>query len=204
MRRIRELGRRGLRIAGDIGQPEFCQRAVLETVSAFGRVDILVNNAAEQKDIEGIQDLTPQQVERTFRTNLFGFFYLTQAALPHLKKGSAIINTTSVQAYDPKPSLMDYACTKAAIANFTRSLAKELAERNIRVNAVAPGPIWTPLIPASFSPEHVKNFGKNTLLKRPGQPAEVAPAFLFLACNADSSFITGQVIHPNGGSDMFS
>jgi NAD(P)-dependent dehydrogenase (short-subunit alcohol dehydrogenase family) len=202
--RVRALGRRGVRVAGDIGDPGFCQRAVQEALHAFGRVDILVNNAAEQHEISGIEDLKATQVERTFRTNIFGFFYLTEAVLPHLKKGAAIINTTSVQAYRPDPYLMDYACTKAAILNFTRSLAKELAERNVRVNAVAPGPIWTPLIPASFSAEHVSKFGKNTLMKRAGQPAEVAPAYVFLASNADSSFITGQVIHINGGSEMLS
>jgi NAD(P)-dependent dehydrogenase (short-subunit alcohol dehydrogenase family) len=129
---------------------------------------------------------------------------LTREVVPHLGEGSAIINTTSVQAYNPKPYLMDYACTKAAILSFTRSLAKELAEKKIRVNAVAPGPIWTPLIPASFSEEHVSEFGKNTLFKRPGQPAEVAPSYVFLASESDSSFITGQVIHTNGGSDMWS
>jgi len=202
--RVRELGRRGVKVAGDIGDPGFCKRAVQEALHAFGRVDILVNNAAEQKEISGIEDLKAEQVERTFRTNIFGFFYLTDAVLPHLKKGATIINTTSIQAYRPEPYLMDYACTKAAILNFTRSLAKELAARNVRVNAVAPGPIWTPLIPASFSAEHVAKFGKNTLLKRPGQPAEVAPAYVFLASNADSSFITGQVIHINGGSEMSS
>jgi NAD(P)-dependent dehydrogenase (short-subunit alcohol dehydrogenase family) len=202
--RIRQLGHRAIKCAGDIGDPKFCARAVEETVDAFGHLDIVINNAAEQKEIKGIEDLEPAQVERTFRTNIFGYFYLTKAALPHLGEGSSVINTTSVQAYDPKPYLMDYACTKAAILSFTRSLAKELAERKIRVNAVAPGPIWTPLIPASFSAEHVAEFGKNTLLKRPGQPAEVAPSYVFLASDSDSSYITGQVIHPNGGGDMFS
>jgi NAD(P)-dependent dehydrogenase (short-subunit alcohol dehydrogenase family) len=167
-------------------------------------VDILVNNAAEQKEIKGIEDLLPEQVERTFRTNIFGFFYMTRILAPHLKEGATIINTTSVQAYDPKPYLMDYACTKAAILSFTRSLAKELAEKKIRVNAVAPGPIWTPLIPASFSKDHVAAFGKQTLMERPGQPAEVAPSFVFLASPSDSSYVTGQVIHPNGGSQMVS
>ncbi len=202
--RIRELGRRVITIAGDIGQPDFCRRAVSRIVEAFGRIDVLVNNAAEQRELEGLADLRPEQVERTFRTNIFGFIELTRAALPHIPDGSAIINTTSVQAYDPKPYLMDYACTKAAILNFTRSLAKELAPRRIRVNAVAPGPIWTPLIPASFSEEHVREFGKSTLFERPGQPAEVAPAFLYFAANSMSSYVTGQVLHVNGGSAMVS
>ena len=199
---IRKHGGRGLRLAGDIGEASFCERVVEETVKEFGRLDILVNNAATQKQISGVEDLVAEQVERTFRTNLFGFFYLTRAALPHLKEGAVIINNTSVQAYDPSPHLMDYACTKAGILNFTRSLARELAERKIRVNAVAPGPIWTPLIPASFSEEHVEQFGSSTLFERPGQTAEVAPSYVFLASQRDSSFITGQVIHANGGSAM--
>lgn len=202
--RIRDLGRKALKFAGDIADPGFCQRAVRDTLTEFGHIDLLVNNAAEQKEISGIDELDPKQVERTFRTNIFGFFYLTRAVLPHLQQGSSIINTSSVQAYDPEPYLMDYACTKAAILSFTRSLAKELAERKIRVNAVAPGPIWTPLIPASFSADHVAKFGQNTALKRPGQPAEVAPCFVFLASALDSSFITGQTLHPNGGSKMVS
>jgi NAD(P)-dependent dehydrogenase (short-subunit alcohol dehydrogenase family) len=202
--RIRAVGRKALQFAGDIAEPPFCERVVRETLEAFGKVDILVNNAAEQKEISGIEDLNPEQVERTFRTNIFGFFYMTKAVVPHLRQGSAIINTASVQAYDPAPYLMDYACTKAAILSFTRSLAKELAEREIRVNAVAPGPIWTPLIPASFSEEHVAQFGSKTLMQRPGQPAEVAPSFVFLASALDSSYVTGQTIHTNGGSAMVS
>jgi NAD(P)-dependent dehydrogenase (short-subunit alcohol dehydrogenase family) len=202
--RVRQLERRAILQAGDLGDAKFCNRVVKQTIDEFERLDILVNNAAEQYEIKGVEDLNPEKVERTFRTNIFSMFYLTKAALPHLKEGAAIINTTSIQAYDPAPYLMDYACTKAAILNFTRSLAQEVAEKKIRVNAVAPGPIWTPLIPASFSADHVGKFGKDTLLKRPGQPAEVAPSYVFLAANSDSSFITGQVIHVNGGSGMFS
>ncbi len=201
-RRIEELGRRVIKIAGDIGDPAFCRQVVGDTLEKFHRIDILINNAAQQKEITGVVDLDPAQLERTFQTNLFGFIHLTRATLPHLRKGASIINTTSIQALYPQPYLMDYACTKAAILNFTQSLAKELAEKGIRVNAVAPGPIWTPLIPSTFSAKHVENFGKNTLLKRPGQPAEVAPSFLFLASEADSSYMTGQVLHPNGGSNL--
>ncbi|MCD6048724.1 MAG: NAD(P)-dependent oxidoreductase, partial [Verrucomicrobia bacterium] len=201
-RRIEELGRRVIKIAGDIGDPTFCRQVVGDTLEKFHRIDILINNAAQQKEITGVVDLDPAQLERTFQTNLFGFIHLTRATLPHLRKGASIINTTSIQALYPQPYLMDYACTKAAILNFTQSLAKELAEKGIRVNAVAPGPIWTPLIPSTFSAKHVENFGKNTLLKRPGQPAEVAPSFLFLASEADSSYMTGQVLHPNGGSNL--
>jgi NAD(P)-dependent dehydrogenase (short-subunit alcohol dehydrogenase family) len=200
--RIKQLGRSAILCAGDIGQPEFCSKCVEQTLKAFGRIDILVNNAGEQDEISGVEDLTPEKVERTFKTNIFGFFYLTRVVVPHLKEGASIINTTSVQAYDPSYHLMDYACTKAAILNFTRSLAKQLAPKKIRVNAVAPGPIWTPLIPASFPADHLKDFGKKTLFKRPGQPAEVAPSYLFLAAQSESSFITGEVIHVNGGQAM--
>ncbi|GBF07716.1 short-chain dehydrogenase [Deinococcus aerius] len=191
-------GRRALAIAGDIGDPQFCQQAVQRTVQELGGLDILVNNAAEQHPQESITDITPEQLERTFRTNIFAMFYLTQAALPHLKKGSAIINTTSVTAYKGSPQLLDYSSTKGAIVAFTRSLSQSLAEQGIRVNAVAPGPIWTPLIPSTFPQEKVESFGQDVPLKRPGQPAEVAPAYVFLA-SEDGSFMAGQVLHPNGG-----
>lgn len=204
LQRIGELGRRVIKFDGDLASPDFCEEIVQRTINAFGRVDILVNNAGEQSAVNGVEDLTPEHVERIFRTNIFGFFYLTKAALPHLREGASIINTTSIQAYEPSPHLMDYACTKAAILNFTRSLAKQLAQRKIRVNAVAPGPIWTPLIPTTFPGEFVKSFGEKTLFKRAGQPAELAPAYLFLAAQSDSSFITGQVLHVNGGQGMFS
>ncbi|MFC4638260.1 SDR family oxidoreductase [Deinococcus hohokamensis] len=191
-------GRRGLLIAGDIGDVTFCRQAVEQTVSELGRLDILVNNAAEQHPQDAITDITPEQLERTFRTNIFAMFYLTQAALPHLKEGATIINTTSVTAYKGSPQLLDYSSTKGAIVAFTRSLSQNLAEQGIRVNAVAPGPIWTPLIPSTFNAERVGEHGQDTPLKRPGQPAEVAPSYVFLASD-DSSYISGQVLHPNGG-----
>ena len=202
--RIEELGRRCLKIPGDVGNPKFCVEAVERTVRELGKLDILVNNAAEQQVGEGIEDVSPEQLVQTFRTNFFGYFNLARAAVKHLKEGGAIINTTSIQAYRPKPKLIDYASTKAAILNLTRSLAKEMAEKGVRVNAVAPGPIWTPLIPSSFSPEQVKEFGRDVPLGRPGQPCEVAPSFVFLASEIDSSYITGQVLHPNGGGGMLS
>ncbi|HEX9047448.1 MAG TPA: SDR family oxidoreductase [Verrucomicrobiae bacterium] len=204
VKRIQSLGRRAISVAGDLADPNFCARVVQQTVSVLGHIDILVNNAGEQGEVRGVEDLDPQHVERIFRTNIFAFFYLTKAVLPHLNEGAAIINSTSIQAYEPSPHLMDYACTKAAILNFTRSLAKELAEKRIRVNAVAPGPIWTPLIPTTFSADHVRSFGEKTLFHRAGQPAELAPAYLFFAAEGDSSFITGQVLHVNGGQGMFS
>lgn len=191
-------GRRALAIAGDIGDVAFCQQAVQQAASQLGGLDVLVNNAAEQTPQDSITDITPEQLERTFRTNIFGMFYLTQAAMPHLKEGSVIINTTSVTAYKGSPQLLDYSSTKGAIVAFTRSLSQNLAEKKIRVNAVAPGPIWTPLIPATFDAERVAEHGQNVPLERPGQPAEVAPAYVFLASD-DSSYISGQVLHPNGG-----
>jgi NAD(P)-dependent dehydrogenase (short-subunit alcohol dehydrogenase family) len=203
LERVIQLGQRGVKYAGDIAQPAVCEAIVRETLNQLGRIDILINNAGEQVTGNGVKDLEPSRVEAIFRTNLFSMFYLTKAVLPHLKAGAAIINTTSIQAYEPSPKLMDYAITKASILNFTRSLATELAEKQIRVNAVAPGPIWTPLIPTTFSGEELKSFGEKTLFKRAGQPAEVAPSFLFLADNGCSSFITGQVIHVNGGQGMF-
>ncbi|WP_445501911.1 SDR family oxidoreductase [Microvirga sp. G4-2] len=187
-----------LTIAGDVGDPAFCRSVVDQVIQRFGKLDILINNAAEQHPKGEISEITPEQIDRTFRTNIFGYFYMTQAAMPHLKKGATIINTTSVTAYRGSSELLDYSATKGAIVAFTRSLAQKLAEQGIRVNGVAPGPIWTPLIPATFSAEKVKSFGANTPLKRPGQPNEVAPSYLFLACE-DASYITGSILHPNGG-----
>lgn len=187
-------------ICGDVADKKFCRDAVAQVVAAFGGLDILVNNAAEQHTQESFEDISPEQLKKTFETNIFGYFYLAQAALPCLEQThGVIINTGSVTSFKGNPKLIDYTATKGAIQAFTFALAKALADKNIRVNAVAPGPIWTPLIPASFSPEHVQEFGKDTLMHRAGQPAEVAPAYVFLA-SADSSYITGQVIHVNGGS----
>jgi NAD(P)-dependent dehydrogenase (short-subunit alcohol dehydrogenase family) len=197
-RLIEREGRRCIAIAGDVGQPEFCAKTVETTVSQLGRLDVLVNNAAEQHPQKEIADITPEQIESTFRTNIYGYFFMTQAALPHLKSGAAIVNTTSVTAYRGSPELLDYSATKGAIVAFTRSLAQRLVKDGIRVNGVAPGPIWTPLIPSTFPEDKVKSFGADTPMKRPGQPNEVASCFLFLACE-DASYITGSVLHPNGG-----
>ncbi|GGK99355.1 SDR family oxidoreductase [Deinococcus radiotolerans] len=191
-------GRRALLLAGDIGDPAFCQEVIRRTMDTFGQLDVLVNNAAEQHPQEHLGDITPEQLERTFRTNIFAMFYLTQAALPHLKPGSAVINTTSVTAYRGSPQLLDYSSTKGAIVAFTRSLSQNLAGQGVRVNAVAPGPTWTPLIPSTFDAQRVSEHGQNTPLQRPGQPSEVAPAYVYLA-SEDSSYVTGQVLHPNGG-----
>lgn len=197
-RLVEQEGRRCLTIAGDVGQERFCQEAVERVVREFRRLDILVNNAAEQHPQESIEKITADQLERTFRTNIFSMFFLTKAVLPHLKEGSAIVNTTSVTAYKGSPTLLDYSSTKGAIVAFTRSLSQALAERKIRVNGVAPGPIWTPLIPSTFPEEKVETFGSNVPLKRAGQPEEVAPSYVFLASD-DASYMTGQILHPNGG-----
>ena len=196
---VEAQNRRAVAIAGDIGNESFCQQLVEQTVQEFGKLDILINNAAEQHPQESIEDITAEQLERTFRTNIFSMFFLTKAALKHLKEGSAIVNTTSVTAYKGNEQLIDYSSTKGAIVAFTRSLSQSLIEKGIRVNAVAPGPIWTPLIPATFPPDQVASFGKQVPMERAGQPEEVAPSFVFLASD-DSSYMTGQVLHPNGGS----
>ena len=197
-RLVEQEGRRCLTIAGDVGQERFCQEAVERVVREFRHLDILVNNAAEQHPQESIEKITADQLERTFRTNIFSMFFLTKAVLPHLKEGSAIVNTTSVTAYKGNPTLLDYSSTKGAIVAFTRSLSQALAGRKIRVNGVAPGPIWTPLIPSTFPEEKVETFGSNVPLKRAGQPEEVAPSYVFLASD-DASYMTGQILHPNGG-----
>jgi NAD(P)-dependent dehydrogenase (short-subunit alcohol dehydrogenase family) len=196
---VEREGRRAITIAGDLGDKQFCERAVQQTIDQLGRLDILVNNAGEQHYDEDIRNITEDQLKRTFQTNIFGMFFLTQAALPHLKQGSAIVNCTSETTYEGSAGLLDYSSTKGAIVGFTRSLAKNLIKKGIRVNGVAPGPIWTPLNPSGGQPpEKIPEFGKDTPMGRPGQPNEVAPSFLFLACE-DSSYMTAQVLHPDGG-----
>jgi NAD(P)-dependent dehydrogenase (short-subunit alcohol dehydrogenase family) len=197
-KQVEQEGRKCVLIAGDLGEESHCQKVVEQTVAELGKLDILVNNASEQHPQESIEDITVEQLERTFRTNVFSYFFMTKAALKHLKEGSAIVNTASVTAYKGSPQLLDYSSTKGAEIAFTRSLAMNLAEKKIRVNAVAPGPIWTPLIPSTFPPEKVETFGADTPMKRPGQPEEVANCYVFLASD-DSSYISGQTLHPNGG-----
>ncbi|MAX92673.1 MAG: NAD(P)-dependent oxidoreductase [Pseudomonas sp.] len=196
---VEEQGRKCLTFAGDVADRDVCRKVIDETLSAFGKLDILVNNAAEQHPQEKLEDISEEQWEKTFRTNIFGMFQMTKAALPYLKKGASIINTTSVTAYKGSPHLLDYSSTKGAITSFTRSLSINIADRGIRVNGVAPGPIWTPLIPSTFDEEKVKKFGANVPMERPGQPDEVAPAYVYLA-SSDSSYVSGQVIHVNGGT----
>jgi NAD(P)-dependent dehydrogenase (short-subunit alcohol dehydrogenase family) len=198
-RRVTEEGRRCLLISGDVGDEAFCQDAVRRTVEEFGALDILVNNAAEQHPQESIEQISTAQLERTFRTNIYSMFHMTKAALPHLKEGSAVINSTSITAYKGNPSLLDYSATKGAIVAFTRSLSQALIERGIRVNAVAPGPVWTPLIPSTFPPEQVAKFGEDKPMGRAGEPEEIAPSYVFLA-SRDASYMAGQVLHPNGGA----
>lgn len=197
-KQIEQLGKICTVYAGDIGSELFCQEIVDHTMDQFGRIDILVNNAAEQYPQESIETITSEQLEKTFRTNIFSYFYLSKAVLPYLKAGSTIINTTSVTAYEGNKQLIDYSSTKGAIVSFTRSLSLSLIDRGIRVNGVAPGPIWTPLIPASFPATQVATFGANTPMKRAGQPKELAPAYVYLASN-DSSYMSGQILHINGG-----
>lgn len=196
---IEKLGRRCHTIPGDVEDPAFCRKAVGEAVKQFGKLDILVNNAAEQHVVSDFAAITPEQLEKTFRTNIFGYFFMAQAALEHLGEGGAIVNTTSVTAYKGNPKLIDYSSTKGAIVAFTRSLSQALLERGIRVNAVAPGPIWTPLIEATMPAEQVEKFGSQAPMGRPGQPWEVATSYVFLASD-DAAYMAGQVLHPNGGT----
>jgi NAD(P)-dependent dehydrogenase (short-subunit alcohol dehydrogenase family) len=199
LKAVEKEGSRGIKFAGDVGNEKFCQDAVERTVKEFGGLDILVNNAAEQHEIDEPLEIDTRQLERTFRTNVFGYFYMAKAALRHMQAGSAIVNSTSVTAYKGHKTLIDYASTKGAIVAFTRSLSEAVIEKGIRVNAVAPGPIWTPLIPASFDPEHVAKHGEASPMGRAGQPNEVAPCYVFLA-SEEASYISGQVLHPNGGT----
>ncbi|RPI50858.1 MAG: SDR family oxidoreductase [Acidobacteria bacterium] len=193
-------GRRALLIPGDVQQSGFCAEAVERTLRAFGRLDIVVNNAAYQQHQESIEDITDEQLDRTFRTNIYGYFFMARAAVPHLKPGSAIINTGSITGLEGSKQLLDYSATKGAIHAFTKSLAQNLVDRKIRVNCVSPGPVWTPLNPSDKPPEQVARFGAKTPMKRPAQPEEIAPAFVFFASNADSSYITGEVLTLLGGN----
>ncbi len=195
---VQAEGQRSLHIAGDIGEESHCRELIERAVGEFGRLDILVNNAAYQMALESLDEYTEEQIDRTFRTNIYSMFFLARAAERHLKPGSSIINTTSIQAYEPSPQLLDYASTKCAIIGFTKGLSKMLADRGIRVNAVAPGPVWTPLIPATMPPEKVEQFGDNTVFGRPAQPAELAPVYVLLA-SPEASYITGEVYGVTGG-----
>jgi NAD(P)-dependent dehydrogenase (short-subunit alcohol dehydrogenase family) len=198
LRLVQEAGRKGLSIGGDIQQEKHCTQLVEQALQQFGRLDLLVNNAAYQMQQESIEDVTPEQLERTFRTNVFAMFYLCRAALPRLQQGGSIINTASIQAYTPSPGLLAYASTKCAIVGFTKALSKSAMKQGVRVNAVAPGPVWTPLIPSTMSEEKVKQFGKNTVFERPAQPAELAPLYVWLA-SREASYVTGEVYGATGG-----
>jgi NAD(P)-dependent dehydrogenase (short-subunit alcohol dehydrogenase family) len=198
-RRVEQHGRRCITIAGDIGDESFCQQAVKQAVNDLGRLDILVNNAAEQHPQDSITKISAEQLERTFRTNIFGMFFMTKAALPHLAEGSAIVNTGSITGLEGSKELLDYASTKGAIHAFTKSLAQNLVERGIRVNCVAPGPVWTPLNPADKEPKDVAEFGADTPFKRPAQPEEIAPAYVYFASEIDSSYVTGEILTLLGG-----
>ena len=198
VRVVEDAGRKAVAVPGDIGDEEHCKALVQRAVDELGRLDILVNNAATQGVYESVTEIPSEEIERVFRTNILSFFWLSRAAIPHLEPGSSIINTTSIQAYDPSPTLIHYATTKGAIATFTKALAKELVEQGIRVNAVAPGPVWTPLIAMSFEPEQVAEFGADNPLGRPAQPAELAPAYVFLASD-EARFVVGEVIGVTGG-----
>ena len=195
---VEQLGRKCWLFAANLQEYSSCEKLVAQVLKQCGNIDILINNIAEQHPQDRIEDISCEQMEQTFKTNFFSYFYMIKACLPHLAKGAVIINTTSVTAYKGSDHLIDYSCTKGAIIALTRSLSQNLVSKGIRVNAVAPGPVWTPLIPASFSQEEVDAFGQNTPMKRPGQPVEIAPAYVFLAAD-DSSYMTGQVLHPNGG-----
>ncbi|EJP6471286.1 SDR family oxidoreductase [Clostridium botulinum] len=196
---IEALGRKCLLISGDITNDNFCKEVINQTINKFNKLDILVNNAGVQYVQNSIEDITNEQLEKTFKTNIFSMFFLVKAALPHLNRGASIINTTSITAYKGNEILIDYSSSKGAIVSFTRSLALSLWKKGIRVNAVSPGPIWTPLIPSSFDTNYIESFGSKTTMGRPGQPVELAPTYVYLASNESSSFLSGEVIHINGG-----
>lgn len=196
---VEESGGTCLAVAGDVGDQAFCKALIEQTLKRFGRLDVLINNAAEQHPQKSITDISAEQLQQTFRTNIFAMFYLVQAALPHLEVGSSILNTTSVTAYKGSPELLDYSATKGAIVAFTRSLSQALVDKGIRVNGVAPGPIWTPLIPSTFPKEKIEQFGQDVPMQRSGEPSEVAPAYIFLA-SEEARYITGQILHVNGGT----
>jgi hypothetical protein len=198
---VRDAGRKAILISGDISQEDQCKKIVDQTVEQFGRVDILVNNAAYQMTYKTLEEIASEEWDKTFKTNIYSMFYLTKAAVPHMKPGSAIVNTTSVNADTPKPTLLPYATTKGAIQNFTGGLAQLLAEKGIRVNCVAPGPIWTPLIPSTMPPEQVKEFGQSVPMKRPGQPAELAPVYVLLA-SPEASYVSGATVAVTGGKPI--
>ncbi len=198
LRYVEEAGRKGILMPGDISQEQHCQQIVQRAVDEFGHIDILVNNAAFQMMHQSIQEIPSEEFEYTFRTNIFAMFYLCKAAIPHMRPGGVIINTCSVEAFQPKPMLLAYASTKAAIVNFTKGFAQETAQQGIRVNSVAPGPVWTPLIPGSAPPEQSAQFGQQTPLQRPAQPAELAPAYVFLA-SQESSYVNGETLGVHGG-----
>lgn len=197
-REVENLGCRCILISGDVGDEKFCFKAVEKTIKEFNHLDILINNAGEIHLHKNIENISSKQLEKTFRTNVFSMFYMTKAAIKHLKAGSSIINTASVTAYHSSPDLLDYSASKGAVVSFTRALSGNLVSKGIRVNAIAPGPIWTPFVPSFLPPEDVANFGDDVPMERAGQPVEVAPCFVFLA-SEDASYITGQVLHPNGG-----
>jgi NAD(P)-dependent dehydrogenase (short-subunit alcohol dehydrogenase family) len=201
VRVVEAAGRKAVAVAGDIGDEAHCQELVRRATREFGHLDILVNNAAFQMSHEGLADLPSDEIEKTFRTNILAMFYLSKAALPHLREGGAIINTASIQAYQPSPTLLAYATTKGAIVTFTKGLAQDAIKRGIRVNAVAPGPVWTPLIVSTIPPKHASEFGKDTVFERPAQPVELAPSYVFLASD-ESRYITGEVIGVTGGKPI--
>jgi NAD(P)-dependent dehydrogenase (short-subunit alcohol dehydrogenase family) len=202
VQQIAAAGRKAVPVAGDIKDVSHCRKLVQRALDEFGQIDVLVNNAAFQSSVERIDDLDPDQFEETYRTNVFAMFYLCQAALPQMRPGASIINTASIQAFEPSSSLLDYASTKAAIVGFTKALAKQAMERGVRVNAVAPGPVWTPLIPSTMPLEKTQQFGSNTVFGRPAQPAELAPVYVLLA-SSEASYITGEVYGVTGGRTPF-